>query len=129
MRTLLLIAMLGTANAAAAADFDGADLFGHYCASCHGLGADGRGPMAPVLVVQPADLTALSTGNGGIFPTARVIARIDGRDPLVAHGSAMPVFGPFFEGRGAEVTDENGATIDTSAPIEALVNYLKNIQK
>lgn len=64
--------------------------------------------MAGVLVIQPTNLTELS-GQDGTFPTARVVARIDGRDPLVSHGSPMPVYGPYFEGSGYGYQGTDGA--------------------
>lgn len=50
-------------------------------------------------LVSP-DLTGLTERNEGAFPFVRVISWIDERDLLVAHGSQMPVYGEFFEGRG-----------------------------
>jgi len=70
----------------------GQGVYLQYCATCHAVDATGNGPMAPALVVQPPDLTTLAAQNGGVFPTTRVVWRIDGRDPLVAHGSPMPVW-------------------------------------
>ncbi|MBM1219647.1 c-type cytochrome [Ponticoccus sp. SC2-23] len=117
------------AGPACAQDADtGAAIYLQHCATCHGLDADGKGPMAPALVLQPPDLTALSARNGGRFPYARVIARIDGRDPLVAHGSPMPVYGDFFEGANATIKDEVGHPILTSVPVVDLVAYLEGLQ-
>jgi len=108
---------------------EGARLYSQYCATCHGVDATGAGPMAPALVLQPPDLTQLSTRNDGVFPTARVAMRIDGRDPLVAHGSPMPVYGDFFEGgRGVAVKAPSGQPIMTSQPVADLVAWLRQIQ-
>ena len=106
----------------------GQALFARYCATCHGLDATGGGPMSPNLVVQPTDLTALSAGNDGVFPTFQVVSRIDGRDPLVAHGSPMPVFGDFFQGRDAAMKTDAGQPILTSQPIIDLVEWLRGLQ-
>ena len=105
----------------------GAELYLHHCATCHGLDAKGHGPMAGVLVIQPTNLTALS-GQDGTFPTARVVARIDGRDPLVSHGSPMPVYGPYFEGQDTAIKAPTGQPILTSMPIADLVAYLETLQ-
>lgn len=99
------------------------------CASCHGLEADGAGPMAPVLLLQPTDLTQLQSKNGGEFPLQRVIWRIDGRDPLVSHGSPMPVYGDFFEGRDVTMNTSSGQPIMTSQPIVDLVTWIQSIQQ
>jgi hypothetical protein len=117
-------------NATAAQDIEeGAALFQNHCASCHGLDADGKGPMAAVLTVQPKDLTQLSTEGDGVFPTVRVVMRIDGRDPLVSHGSLMPVYGDFFEGYDTPLKAANGQPILTSRAIVDLVSYLEGLQK
>jgi mono/diheme cytochrome c family protein len=106
----------------------GADLFQHYCAACHGSAGDGSGPMASVLLVQPSDLTGLSARNDGVFPIERVVMRIDGRDPLVSHGSPMPVWGPFFDGQDALTKSETGQPLLTSVPILDLLAWLTEIQ-
>ncbi len=107
----------------------GREHYFHYCAACHGIEAMGNGPMAPVLTLQPVDLTQLSDRSGEIFPIYDVIARIDGRNPLVAHGSPMPVYGDFFEGKGVSIRDETGALVMTSQPIVDLVAFLESIQQ
>jgi mono/diheme cytochrome c family protein len=77
----------------------GGDLFGFYCASCHGREGKGNGPVASALTRRPPDLTTLAKRNGGRFPTDRVERFVTGdRDPTVAHGSVdMPVWGPIFQ--------------------------------
>lgn len=107
---------------------EGAAHFRDYCATCHGIEATGNGPMAGVMVIKPADLTTLAARNGGVFPTERVAARIDGRDPLVSHGSPMPVFGRFFEGRDVSLKTPDGQPVLTSQPIADLLAYLQSVQ-
>lgn len=107
---------------------DGRALFQRHCATCHGIEATGQGPMQPVLLVQPTDLTRLSASNDGEFPLARVVRRIDGRDPLVSHGSPMPVYGDFFEGEDVSLKTTSGQPIMTSRPIADLVSYLEYLQ-
>lgn len=107
----------------------GRETYERYCASCHGIDAMGHGPMRAVLTLQPRDLTALSRDNDGAFPLERVVKRIDGRDPLVAHGSPMPVYGDFFdEGQGVSIKTDAGQPIMTSQPVVDLVAYLKGLQ-
>ncbi len=125
--TLTLGFMAGQ-GALAEAD-EGAELYRLHCAACHGAEATGNGPMAPILTLQPPDLTALAGRNDGVFPIARVVARIDGTDPLVAHGSPMPVYGPLFGRWRVAITDENGETKRISRPIRDLVDFLASIQK
>jgi len=125
--TCLLVSALPTVAAAEDPDA-GEALFWRHCVSCHGLSAEGNGPMAPSLVVQPKDLTALAAENGGTFPTLRVIRRIDGRDPLVNHGSSMPVYGPFFAVDDTPTKTETGQPIMTSSPVVDLVAYIRSLQ-
>lgn len=130
MRLIPLMLGLGLAAPAVAQDtVQGEALFGFYCATCHGNSATGNGPMSPSLVVAPADLTTLAARNAGVFPTNRVVMRIDGRDPLVSHGSMMPVYGDFFEGSDVVTKAETGQPIMTSQPIVDLLAYLQGIQQ
>lgn len=108
---------------------EGARLYLQHCATCHGLEAEGDGPMAPALILQPPNLTALSAANDGVFPTTRVAMRIDGRDPLVAHGSPMPVYGDYFSGVDTPIKVETGQPMMTSAPVADLIAFLETIQK
>jgi len=107
---------------------EGAELYRVHCATCHGIEASGQGPMAGVLVIKPVDLTALQAGNNGIFPTERVVKRIDGRDALISHGSPMPVYGHFFEGEDIAIKAPSGQPILTSQPIVDLLAYLQSLQ-
>ncbi len=122
---------LGLSGPAAAQDPSvGAGLFGQFCATCHGLDATGNGPTAPILTLQPPDLTALTTRHDGVFPMQRVIDRIDGQEPLVAHGSPMPVYGPFFDGvQNVPLKAPTGQPVLVTQPIADLVSYLQAIQR
>lgn len=132
MKIVQLVACAGlafVATQASAQDIEaGAELYRSHCATCHGIDAAGQGPMAGVLVIKPVDLTALQADNGGIFPTERVVKRIDGRDALVSHGSPMPVYGHFFEGDDVAVKAPSGQPIMTSKPIVDLLAFLKSLQ-
>ncbi|WP_397542365.1 c-type cytochrome [Roseovarius salis] len=125
-----LAALVVAAPALADADIQaGRETYWRYCSSCHGEDADGNGPMRPVLMVPPEDLTVLSEENGGVFPLRRVVERIDGRDPLVSHGSEMPVYGDFFrEGGRIRLETKDGEKIRTSGVVADLVAYLEAIQ-
>ncbi|WP_281857788.1 c-type cytochrome [Litoreibacter halocynthiae] len=125
----MAVAILAPLTAAAQDVEAGGDLFMQYCATCHGVDAKGGGPMNSVLVIQPTDLTRLAAENDGVFPRVRAISRIDGRDPLVSHGSPMPIYGQFFEGRGETIRGEDGVMIMTSQPVIDLVAYLEGVQE
>ncbi|WP_113912635.1 c-type cytochrome [Roseovarius dicentrarchi] len=129
LQTAILAAMIIAAPATSQDIAEGERVFQHRCASCHGLDADGNGPMAPVLLLQPTDLTQLQRGNGDDFPLKKVVWRIDGRDPLVSHGSPMPVYGDFFEGSDVTLQTASGEAIMTSQPIADLIAWIQSIQK
>jgi len=130
MRALPFILSLVLGLPAIAQDVQqGEAIFGYYCATCHGRDATGNGPMSPSLVVRPTDLTALRSQNGGVFPTTRVVMRIDGRDPLVSHGSMMPVYGDFFAGTDVMTKTEAGQPVLTSQPVVDLLAYLDGLQQ
>lgn len=126
---MMLAALLATGPALAQDAVAGKETYLRYCATCHGSDGQGRGPTAAILTLQPADLTALRAAAGGELPVARIVARIDGRDPMVAHGSPMPVWGEFFEGDYAAMKTPGGQPILTSQPIVDLVAYLETLQR
>lgn len=127
--TVALALAQGTMPALAQDVENGAELFARHCATCHGTTGTGDGPMASVLTIKPVNLTELAAQNGGTFPLARVVMRIDGRDPLVSHGSPMPVYGPFFEGDfDAAIKTPAGQPVLTARPVVDLVMYLQSVQ-
>jgi mono/diheme cytochrome c family protein len=129
MRLLIACIALATASPVAAQP-TGAELYLQYCATCHGVAADGNGPMAPILLAQPPDLTGLTERAGGDFPVFAVAQRIDGRDPLLAHGGEMPLWGDVFEGEPtAALATQDGQPVMTGVSIAALVDYLRSIQR
>lgn len=130
MRALMIAAAALAAGTVQAQDVhEGRLLYERHCATCHGIDADGQGPMAPALVLQPVNLTELSMNNSDVFPTERVVMRIDGRDPLVSHGSPMPVYGDLFEGDDTALKAPSGQPILTSRSVADLVAYLMTLQK
>jgi len=111
--SILVIAMLLCWSAGAAAQtteihqvpikptslVSGQQMFGEYCAACHGENATGRGPAAPACTVQPRDLTKLAAQNGGKFPYNHFYAVMQFGTQLTtpAHGSAdMPIWLPLL---------------------------------
>ena len=139
MRRIVLAAGFALASGPAAAQdvngvpsgdvATGAGLYFSYCAACHGLEARGNGEMASILTVLPGDLTQLSAMNGGVFPVTKVTRQIDGRDPLLAHGGVMPLFGDFFEGDDTPMRAETGQPIMTSRAIADITAFLQVIQE
>ncbi|MHA6325077.1 c-type cytochrome [Roseivivax sp. CAU 1753] len=128
---LLVVTIVCIAPSVEAQDVEsGAALYAKHCATCHGATAEGGGPMASVLLLQPPDLTDLSERGGGSFPLMRVVTRIDGREPLVSHGSPMPVYGDFFEGvQSVAMKAGSGQPILMSEAVADLVVYLQSLQQ
>jgi mono/diheme cytochrome c family protein len=132
MRWLGIAAACFLGGAAWAAEPDanaGEWYFARYCGACHGMNAEGDGPMQEILTVRAPDLTQLSADNDGVFPVARVVAQIDGRDPMLAHGGEMPLFGDLFSFNDASMKSETGQPIITAQPIADLVAWLEEIQR
>ncbi len=128
---LLLAGFVVLAGASRAQDAQaGAAIYARHCATCHGSDAQGGGPMAAILTLQPPDLTGLTERNAGVFPMTRAVSRIDGRDPRVAHGSPMPVYGDFFEGvQSVPLKAETGQPILVSEGVADLVAFLQVVQR
>src|SRR5437868_7132354 len=84
----------GQAGAADYVAMSGKDLYGKFCASCHGETGRGDGPVSKSIAVEVPDLTLLARRQGGTFQRDRVEKIIDGRYILGAHGTrTMPVWG------------------------------------
>lgn len=104
------------------------------CAACHGRQADGRGAVVDYLKHIPADLTALSKNNKGVFPAEQVYSVIDGRKLVKAHGERdMPVWGSRYSAentRAAEYYPDTPYDMEmyTRARISALVDYIHRMQ-
>ena len=125
---------LALALAAAPASFaedlatsTGAQLYRQFCASCHGAGGHGDGPVAPFFKLQPPDLTQIAKRNGGEFPLERVRRILDGTANLPPHGAReMPVWGIEF----AMAADDpaTGRQVAQST-ITRLAEYLRSMQQ
>ncbi len=80
---VLAILGLGACQGPVQPPSDAEQMYREACVLCHA--GPGPGASAP-------DLTTLSAVNGGSFPMDQVIAIIDGREGVRAHGSPMPVW-------------------------------------
>ena len=102
----------------------GKQLYGAYCALCHGPEGKGGGPFSPQLKVWPPDLTQLLKGNHGLFPEMRVKESIDGEFGKASHGSSeMPIWGPVFRSLA------HGRRDSAQVRMNSLVKYLESIQE
>ncbi len=108
--------------------------FQSFCASCHGWGGAGGGPVADVLKVEPPNLRLIANRNGGTFPADKVYSTIEGLEMPRAHGTKqMPVWGLWF---AYEAIADSLHTGDKTPPpekidkrIRGLVAYLESIQE
>jgi mono/diheme cytochrome c family protein len=105
----------------------GQELFREHCAQCHGADGTGNGPMAKVLNVSPANLTAISKRANGTFPAARVVEIIRYGGNVTGHGSyVMPIWGRVFSDEGGG--GKGGGAYSRRSVVE-LKHYLETIQK
>ncbi|HEU4530146.1 MAG TPA: cytochrome c [Steroidobacteraceae bacterium] len=123
---LLAFAAATAVGAQDLSSYSGAQLFTRYCASCHGTGGEGDGPVAPFFKLAPPDLTRIAARHGGRFPDDKMRAIVDGRENPAPHGKReMPVWG--LEFLFAEGTSPEGQA-RAQAHIARLVEYLRSIQ-
>ncbi|WP_300242888.1 cytochrome c [Antarcticimicrobium sp.] len=103
---------------------EGAALFAENCTACHDYQGQGGtlagGQTAP-------DLTGISARNGGVFPRAAVLSKIDGYGHGGMTPEIMPEFGALLEGDLVPV-DVEGTLTPTPRPLAALLSYLESIQ-
>lgn len=125
--TALLLLIVGPATGQGLQDYDGAQLFKRFCASCHGVTGQGDGPVANAIPALVPDVTRLSERKGGTFPEQDVRRVIDGRAVVVYHGTRyMPVWGyEFWVEEGADVEAQDRA----NKIINKLVAYIRAIQR
>lgn len=98
-----------------------------YCGSCHGVEGKGDGTVSRSLKVKPADLTQLQKKNKGVFPLEKVIATIDGKTRIDAHGeSKMPVWGEIFE---KEASAQKEPATASAARVKLIAEYVSTIQR
>ena len=125
--TVLLLLFAGPVSAQGLQEYDGAQLFERFCASCHGVTGRGDGPVASAVPALVPDVTRLSERQGGKFPEDDVRRIIDGRAVVIYHGTRyMPVWGyEFWVEEGADVEAQERANLI----INKLVGYIRAIQR
>ncbi|RWM23065.1 c-type cytochrome [Mesorhizobium sp.] len=120
-----------TLSAAAAQQMsNGEQEYLNSCAVCHGVDGKGDGPLADALRKRPADLTTLTSRNGGEFPYWRVYATIDGRGMIPEHGEReMPVWGDQFLPDDVKRYGPYGGQAVTTERIHNLAGYVQTLQR
>jgi hypothetical protein len=82
----------------------------------------GKGPLADVLKVAPADLTLLTARHDGQFPSARVSDIERNGSAVLGHGTTeMPAWGRYFEVKGKPEV--------ARSRLADLARYLESIQE
>lgn len=124
---VVALAIPAHATAQVFEEYSGEETFHRFCASCHGPGGRGDGPVAAGLPITVPDLTLLQQRQGERFPEATLRKIIDGREIVVYHGTRyMPVWGyEFWVEEGADEAAERRVEII----IENLIDYLRSIQR
>ena len=129
--TVLLVATIAVALLLGASAVEGEVTAGHrlylqYCSACHGPDGKGDGAVSGFLRPKPIDLTLLSKGHDGVFPTLTVVKVIDGRATPRAHGDAeMPVWGEILR---AQEGDANNPELAVHSVVMQITDYLRSIQ-
>ncbi len=107
----------------AAALASGGQMYGTYCADCHGADGTGNGPLAPTLRAAPPDLTRLAKGNRGTYPGGHVYQAIKwGGGVYRPRSNVMPVWAE----RLKQASNNDDARL--SARIMELTNYVETLQ-
>jgi len=102
---------------------NGKQMFNSYCAPCHGVDGRGNGPVATELKQKPTDLTVLTRGNGGKFPSSHIATVLEFGSEMPVHGTAqMPVWGPVLGKMDQQHPDQRLLRISN------LSQYLRSIQ-
>jgi mono/diheme cytochrome c family protein len=105
----------------------GQQMYATYCAVCHGVDGTGSGRAARALKIPPADLTALSRRNGGVFPADHIQTVLKFGVEIPGHGPGeMPIWGglmPTLDGTSPD------SAMEVHQRIANLTSYLKQIQK
>jgi mono/diheme cytochrome c family protein len=124
-------ALVVSGSGVVAQDADvGGQIYGQYCATCHGVDATGGGPLTELLLEKPSDLTLLAQNNDGVFPMLELIHIIDGRTGLRAHGGSMPTYGEVFTAEAqSDMLGDYHASLVARGRIMSLALYLESIQQ
>ena len=125
-----VLCVTAASNTAVAADYlsmSGKDLYGRFCAACHGAAAHGDVPVAASFKIEVPDLTLIARRHRGTFSPEQIEKIIDGRFIIGAHGTRdMPVWGEEFTRSEIGNPDAERAT---RTVISRIVDFLSTIQQ
>lgn len=124
----LIFFFLAVGTWAGAGETDqGKQLYMQYCSSCHGKDGRGNGSVSPYLKIKVPDLTLLAKKKKGIYPLDDVMATIDGRRLVRAHGDReMPVWGEVFT---KKLESEKYTELTTLLKTKVIAEYIATLQK
>jgi len=101
----------------------GRQMYGSYCAPCHGVDGKGHGTVAFALRTPPTDLTTVAKTNHGVFPDTHIVSVLQFGTSNPAHRTAeMPAWGPIL----GKMNQSNPQ--DRLLRISNLSRYLETIQ-
>jgi mono/diheme cytochrome c family protein len=132
------IVIFGASSAYAAEMTLGEFEYRNSCASCHGAGGKGDGPVGDFLSgAEVPDLTVIQKNNDGVFPVQGLYDVIEGSAGASAsiHGSRdMPVWGSRYMARTEETKGEAPFTPEDAeryvhTRILALIEHLATLQE
>ena len=123
----MVLLLNGPALAQVIDEYSGVETYQRFCASCHGVAGIGDGPVAAAIPIPVPDLTLLETRDGEGFDEDVLRKIIDGRQPVIYHGTRyMPVWGyEFWVEEGADAEAEERVEII----VRNLVDYIRAIQR
>jgi Cytochrome C oxidase, cbb3-type, subunit III len=105
----------------------GEHLYTQYCSSCHGKSGRGDGSVGRYLNIKVPDLTLLKNSHKGIYPLEEVMAAIDGRRSVRAHGDRqMPVWGELFR---KEAENEKYSELTSLLKARMIAEYVAQLQR
>jgi mono/diheme cytochrome c family protein len=129
LSTAVLLCLAVSACGSDRAQKRGAEIYARNCAICHGADKRGGGGAGVEgLSRTPADLTVLSSRNGGMFPRAEVLVIVEnysnGRQP----GRIMRPLAALTSEDRSRVRTEDGRKRVPAAQA-ALLAYLEAVQR
>ena len=121
-RIAFIVAVMALAATTAEANTSrGREAYVRYCSACHGVAADGKGPVANVMTPRPPALTKLRSKFGHPLST-RFVAYVLGTAIPRGHGTSdMPVWGTNLAG-------PDGSDGEAVGLIWRIADYLQSIQ-
>lgn len=128
MKPFLLLVPFLVFGSSVDAQSAGKTLYIENCVSCHGVTAQGNGPVASGLATKPADLTQIAARRGGVWPMLEVMSIIDGYSRNTLPRQDMPVFEKFLDNEMVEFDTGNGVNTLVPEKLVSIVNFLETLQ-